>query len=273
MSLGPAEGARPRRILVLANETCAGSGVLEEVRYRAGGDAEVLVVAPALARSRLEHWLSSDNEGAQAAAEARLAASLAAMEAAGIAVRGHLGDGDPLQALDDALRLYDPDEVVISTHPPSRSNWLERQVVRRARERYPLPIHHVVVDLEHEASARADGPPPEAPAQARAAADAAESRRLRLYHASPYDEALAIRARGFRDRSAWADRVGVWMSDRPPTAGGAEAEAVLFAVELPEAAARRFAAEDGDDGERRFLMPAELLNRHGPPVAVDDWSE
>ncbi|MDQ3865262.1 MAG: amino acid permease, partial [Actinomycetota bacterium] len=64
--------------------------------------------------------------------------------------RGQVGDDDPLQAMDDALRSFGADEIIISTHPPGRSNWLERDVVSRARERYECPIAHVVVDLEHE---------------------------------------------------------------------------------------------------------------------------
>jgi ABC-type uncharacterized transport system permease subunit len=43
-------------------------------------------------------------------------------------------------------------EVIVSTHPPGRSHWLERDVVRRARERFEIPITHVVVDLDRERS-------------------------------------------------------------------------------------------------------------------------
>ena len=125
---------------MIANETCAAEGVVDEVRYRAGEGGEVLVVAPALARTRLEHWLTSDLERRQVEAGTRLESSIAAFTAAGLSARGHLGDADPLQALDDALRIFDPDEVVISTHPHRRSNWLERNVVRRARERYDTAV-------------------------------------------------------------------------------------------------------------------------------------
>ena len=55
--------------------------------------------------------------------------------------------------MDDALRMFGADEIVVSTHPPGRSNWLEKQVIERARERYRLPITHVVVDLEREGAA------------------------------------------------------------------------------------------------------------------------
>ena len=42
--------------------------------------------------------------------------------------------------------------IVISTHPEGRSNWLERGVVTSARERFAVPITHVVVDLDAEAA-------------------------------------------------------------------------------------------------------------------------
>jgi hypothetical protein len=64
--------------------------------------------------------------------------------------RGEVGDSDPVQAIEDALRTFGPDEVIISTHPEGRSNWLERGVVTGARERFAVPITHVVVDLEAE---------------------------------------------------------------------------------------------------------------------------
>ena len=262
MSPPTGSGARPRRILVLANETCAGRGVVDEVRYRAGDGAEVVVVAPALAKSRLEHWLSSDAERRQGEAAERLEASVRAFEAAGMNARGSLGDADPLQALDDALRVFDPDEVVISTHPPARSNWLEKQVVRKARERYAMPITHVVVDLLHE-STQADGP-----GRGRMVAP---ERRMRVFAAAAYDEALAIQSGGFRDRPVPGDGgSGVWVSDRPPS--GSEGDSwVVFAVDVPEDVAAGYARGEGPEG-RRYLMPAELLNRMGP-VQQDDFSE
>jgi hypothetical protein len=51
-------------------------------------------------------------------------------------------------AIEDALRTFQPDELIVSTHPEGRSKWLERGVVDRARERFDLPLTHVVVDLD-----------------------------------------------------------------------------------------------------------------------------
>jgi hypothetical protein len=141
--------AGERRILVVANETVGGhtlrSMILEkslDVRE------EVLVVTPAL-NSPLKTWVS-DEDQARAAAQDRLDASLAKLAEAGVVARGEVGDGDPLQAMEDALRTFGADEIIISTHPEGRSNWLERGVVTKARERFAVPITHVVVDLEAE---------------------------------------------------------------------------------------------------------------------------
>jgi GABA permease len=61
-------------------------------------------------------------------------------------------------AISDALRTFGADEILISTHPPGRSNWLEKGVIERARERFPVPITHVVVDLERESAASRAAP-------------------------------------------------------------------------------------------------------------------
>lgn len=140
---------RSPRVLVIANETCTGPELFATLRERTEGrDADVLVVAPALA-SRLRYWTSDEDPGI-AAAERRLAVSLERCGAAGVAARGALGDADPLQALDDAVRTFAPDEIVVATHPEGRSNWLERGLVAQARERIGVPVTHVVVDAARD---------------------------------------------------------------------------------------------------------------------------
>ncbi len=150
MQVPPQHPAGERRLLVIANETVGGPELLLELRRRSEGvPTRVLVVSPAL-NSPLKHWVS-DEDGARASASERLEVSLAAMRAAGIEAQGEIGDGDPLQAIEDALRTFAPDEIVISTHPEGRSNWLERGIVTGARERFAIPVTHVVVDLDSSA--------------------------------------------------------------------------------------------------------------------------
>ena len=77
-------------------------------------------------------------------------------------------------------------------------------MVRKARERYPMPITHVVVDLLHEQTST-DGPgrrqmvPPE--------------RRMRVFAAAAYDEA---RASSLLDRTLYADHVTYLAGDLLP---------------------------------------------------------
>jgi hypothetical protein len=148
--LRQAPAASPRdehRILVVANETVGGPELLSEIReHSAGRPAVVHVVSPAL-NTPLKTW-TSDEDAARAAAQQRLDESLVSMRSVGLVASGEVGDGDPVQAIEDALRTFRPDEIILSTHPPGRSNWLERGVVERARDRFALPLTHVVVDLD-----------------------------------------------------------------------------------------------------------------------------
>ncbi len=255
------------RLLVLANETCAATAVLDEVNYRvrrAEGPVEVLIVAPALAGSRLQHWLSTDVSGARARAADRLEASIDALAALGIYARGELGDADPIQALDDGVRLFNPDEVLIATHPHRRSNWLERRVVEAARERLTIPVTHVVADIDFEARSDADTSRVDRPDTGRAA-DAPMT--VRLHHEAAYDGAIAIRDRGFSDLSLAGGRSGVSMSDRPTQHADGP---TVFAVDVPAELAAAFEIETESDGTRVFCVPAHLLNRLGPPRILGD---
>ena len=139
------------RLLVVANETVGGRALLSEIENRCRGrDSEILVVTPALAGTRAAHWSSDLDEGIELARQ-RLELSLQAIEESGLRARGRVGDSEPLVAIEDALAEFPADEIVISTHPPQRSRWLERGVVERTREQIELPVTHVVVDLETEA--------------------------------------------------------------------------------------------------------------------------
>jgi hypothetical protein len=138
-----------RRILVVANETVIGRELRDCIHSKSEGyDEKVLVVTPAL-NSPLRHW-ASDEDGARISAQERLDASLAALHAVGVDATGQIGDGDPLQAVEDALRTFGPDEVIISTHPEGRSHWLERGIIAEAKQRFSVPVTHVVVDLEKQ---------------------------------------------------------------------------------------------------------------------------
>ncbi|MEA2183906.1 MAG: hypothetical protein QOF69_3091 [Solirubrobacteraceae bacterium] len=129
------------RVLVVANETVDGDALHDLIAAR---DIEVHVVAPAL-NTRLRHW-TSDEDRALREAGGRLAACVDTLDNAGIPVKGRVGDADPMRAIADALVCFEADELLIATQPEHRSNWLARNLVSRACDRFALPVVHIVVD-------------------------------------------------------------------------------------------------------------------------------
>jgi hypothetical protein len=147
MEAAASRTARPRHILVVANETVAGRTLLDAVRKRAAeGPIRVTVVCPQNA-PRAGFVVYQDER--RSAAERRLRRTLDLLHEAGIAARGAVVDPDPLQAIKDALHEYRPDEIIISTHPESLgSSWLRGNLIDRARKAAgDVPVEHVVVDL------------------------------------------------------------------------------------------------------------------------------
>lgn len=142
------------RILVVANETSSDSElhdlVSERSRRGLACQSEILVVAPAL-NSRLRH-LFSDIDPAVRNAELRLCECVDRLRVRGVDATGLVGDEDPIQAIEDVLRTFPADELVISTHTPERSNWLARDIVARAQERFALPTSHVEVSADAQAA-------------------------------------------------------------------------------------------------------------------------
>jgi hypothetical protein len=137
-----------RRILIVANQTCPCPALADAVGARA--PADVLLVAPAL-NSRLRHWLS-DVDGAVDAAHARLDRAMANLRERGIAADGVVGDSDPLVAIEDALADFSATELIVSTHPPGNSNWLEKDLPERASKRFGLPLTHLISHYGLEAA-------------------------------------------------------------------------------------------------------------------------
>jgi hypothetical protein len=148
--------AQPGRrcVLVVANRTLRSDTLRADLALRARGGAEVHVVVPILA-SRI-HYVASDIDAELREARERLDDTLAWARAEGLRVTGKVGDPTiALGAIEDELRESAADEVIISTLPPGRSNWLETGIVERLREDLDIPITHKVVDLEGAGTAAA----------------------------------------------------------------------------------------------------------------------
>ena len=141
--LRPRTDSPMRRVLLLANQTATSPPLITDLQRRsARSPVHLHLVVPAL-NSRLNHWLSA-TDAAVSAARHRAEDARVVLMAHGLAVSVEVGDSVPLHAIDDALAQFDADEIVISTLPASQSHWLERGVVELARDRFEVPVRHVV---------------------------------------------------------------------------------------------------------------------------------
>jgi hypothetical protein len=136
------------RILVVANESLQGEGVRAAILGRAKLRPELMVVAPVLV-SRT-HFVTTDVDHEMDEARARLAQTLDWALAHGLSARGHIGDPmHPLFAVEDDLRRFGPDEVIVATHPAEHTNWQEGDLIARLRSELDVPVTQVVVDHAH----------------------------------------------------------------------------------------------------------------------------
>lgn len=137
---------RPVHVLVAANETVGGRALIDAVRARAKrGPIKVTVICP---QNRPQAGLVVYDESVRMATENRLATTLAQLARVGIEANGEVMDPDPYAAITDAINEFGADEIIISTHPETRSGWLRRDLVERVRQDTGLPVEHVVVDME-----------------------------------------------------------------------------------------------------------------------------
>ena len=137
-----------KRILVVANETVAGKPLIDAVRRRADGDSvHVHVISP---QNQPKHGYVIYDEHVREAAQNRLEMTLALLREAGVEADGEVMDPDPYSAVMDALGEEDYDEIIISTHPETRSGWLRQGLVDRVERAARRPVEHVVVDLDTE---------------------------------------------------------------------------------------------------------------------------
>jgi hypothetical protein len=136
-----------KRVLIITNEVVANPAAVPEVIAKQVREAdEVCVVAPALT-GRLHSWVS-DIDAEFHEADERMRMLVSGIGSSGPAVRGQVGDEDPLQAVADALVFFPADALIIGVHPSDDANWRERRFSKDVRERFGLPVTEVMLDSE-----------------------------------------------------------------------------------------------------------------------------
>jgi hypothetical protein len=108
------------------------------VRALLDAASEILVITPILP-SRLQWWVS-DTDRARHQADERLNVVLGQMGEMGLPAAGRVGDETPLTAVDDAIRSFRPDHLLIALRGPDDAGWQEEGLLDRVLEHFDLPI-------------------------------------------------------------------------------------------------------------------------------------
>jgi hypothetical protein len=141
----------PRRLLVVVTTKVQDETLSALVRNHAGDDAEVHVVAPASDISRLD-WLTNAEDDARTGA--RSVADKTADAAPTTDVESEVGDSNPVKAIEDALREFTADEVLIVTRPDDDASWLEEGSGETAQSQFSLPVTLIRVNEDGSLASR-----------------------------------------------------------------------------------------------------------------------
>jgi hypothetical protein len=108
------------------------------VRLLLDAAAEILVVAPSLP-TRVD-WITSDTDRAKVQADQRLRAVLGQLGELGVEAQGTIGSDEPLEALEDAIRSFGPDHLLIAIRTEAKAGWQERALLEDIQQRFGLPM-------------------------------------------------------------------------------------------------------------------------------------
>src|ERR1700743_3588386 len=137
-----------RTILVVANETIGGRALIGSVQRHAAEEETRFVLCVPQTPPRPGYVVYDDS--VFDATQTRVDLAVGFVRSEGIDAVGEVGDPDPYAATMDAVREYNPDAIIISTYPESRSGWLRRDLPERLRQATGLPVEHVVADIDSE---------------------------------------------------------------------------------------------------------------------------
>ena len=133
------------KLLVVTSEPITGRQLRDALETQTDPtDAEVMVVAPALAQSALRFWMSDADEAIARAEEVRKS-TVQELDEAGIAASGDTGESDPGLAIEDALKTFRADRIVVFTHEGDDQRYREDVDRDELADRYGLPVDHATV--------------------------------------------------------------------------------------------------------------------------------
>jgi hypothetical protein len=134
-----------RRLLVLAGAAVADMDELPTtVRALLDAAERVFVVTPPLP-TRVE-WLMSDTDRAHHEADERLGRVLGQLRSADVAAEGAVGDDTPITLVEDHVRAFGPDHLLVALRSAEHSDWQERGLLEQIAESTRIPLTVFEID-------------------------------------------------------------------------------------------------------------------------------
>lgn len=136
-------------VLAFLNEVAGGRKLLAALRERVAAGADgVAVVAP---QNQPLAGQIVDRDELRDAAQSRVDVTMQVLDAFGVEAAGAVLDPSPALALDDAVRAFEPREVLLSCLLETRFGLLRRDLVSWAEERFEAPVTHIPVRIREDA--------------------------------------------------------------------------------------------------------------------------
>jgi hypothetical protein len=136
-------------VLCFMNEVAGGRRLLETVRERVDDGADLVAIAAPQNQPMAGQIV--DRDELADAARSRVDVTQLVLHEFEIEAEGAVMDPDPLLALDDAIRAWEPEEVLLSSLTESRYGLLRRDLVEWARGHFEVPITHIPVRIDDDA--------------------------------------------------------------------------------------------------------------------------
>ncbi|MFT4049567.1 MAG: hypothetical protein QM648_06980 [Solirubrobacterales bacterium] len=126
------------KVLVVASEPVDADAV-DQLTENESPD-EVRVIAPTLTGSALRYWLN-DTDAAVAHAQEVVAESVEELAGAGVPASADAPtDDQPAVTIDDALRTFDPDRILVIKHTASDEAYREEELLEEIAEHSDAPV-------------------------------------------------------------------------------------------------------------------------------------
>jgi hypothetical protein len=145
----PVDWSEGGTVLAFVNEVAGGRKLLGAIRDRVEAGATAVAVAAPQNQPIVGQIVNRDE--VRDAAWSRVEVTQEVLEEFGVQAEGAVFDPDSMLALDDAVRAFQPSEVLLSALYESRFGLMRKDLIEWAKDRFEVPVTHIPVRVDDDA--------------------------------------------------------------------------------------------------------------------------